>query len=113
MKHTKGNWTLEDGQITSPENVAIGMVYGADDFPCIDPDDHDMNQIIEECRANGHLLIAAPELLEALEGVLLDWHDGTIPLVYRGKPGSFDVARIRIARAKAAIAKARGITVQN
>jgi len=108
-KRTAGKWKIDDGQIvTVDDEWSIGYVHGADDFPCIDPDDHDMVAIIEECKQNGRLIAAAPKLLEALEGLLEDWHDGTIPLVYQGKPGMFDVAYRRIAKAKAILRKVKG-----
>jgi hypothetical protein len=55
-----------------------------------------------------NLISAAPDLLEALEGMLKELHDGVTPLLHRGKPGAFDVCTMRIAAARAAIAKAKG-----
>ena len=62
MKHTPGPWEVdkETGEIIARESV-LGIIYGADDFPCCEED------IDEECRANAYLIAAAPDLLEALE----------------------------------------------
>jgi hypothetical protein len=59
---TKGEWKvdLESGEITVNDSMVIGTVYGSDDYPCCDED------ISEECKANAHLIAAAPDMYEAI-----------------------------------------------
>lgn len=67
-QHTPGPWTFDPDEmsITAETGVMIARVTDLDDFPCVDPDTHDEDAIRRECIANGALLNAAPELLEAL-----------------------------------------------
>jgi len=54
--------------------------------------------------------VAEPDLLKALEDLLLELHDGITPILHGGNPGAFDVCTQRIARVRTAIAKAKGLT---
>jgi hypothetical protein len=58
----------------------------------------------EEDRANARLIAAAPELLEALRAALLDIEN----TAYDPNDGIASLARARLGRARAAIAKAEG-----
>jgi hypothetical protein len=65
--HTPGPWAVdEDGEITGHEGgTAIGRVYMYADFPCLDPDDVDQDVFDAESQADGRLMAAAPDLLDA------------------------------------------------
>lgn len=47
------------------------------------------------------------ELVEALEGMLGELHDGVTPLLHIGKPGAFDICTRRIAKARAVLSKVK------
>ncbi len=74
IQHTPGPWNvdLETGEIVAGKDkdfAVLGTIYGADDFPCSEDD------ISAECKANAHLIAAAPELLEAAKKALEDCVD--------------------------------------
>jgi len=73
-KHTPRPWiySVEDETIEreAPGGPPIAAVFGVDDYPCLDPDDHDIEAVRQECIANGRVLAAAPDLLEACEAAL-------------------------------------------
>lgn len=61
IQHTPGPWSIDDGQIRNSEGDSLGSV------PCTLGDETDA--------ANGRLMAAAPELLEACSRVLaaMEW----------------------------------------
>ena len=65
MPHTPGPWKVIDGEIIA-ESAVLGMVYGADDYPCCPETD----DITDECKANARLIEKAPTLLADLETVV-------------------------------------------
>ena len=75
MKHTPGPWEVdkETGEITANLSV-LGIIYGADDFPCCEED------IDEEYKANARLIAAAPDLLEACNEIYNSWHYFQCPI---------------------------------
>jgi hypothetical protein len=97
-KHTCGPWTHRNGRIfqTDREELTIAKVAIAFDG------DYSV--------ANGRLLAAAPELLDALENLVIDAN--TVAACYSRNPGNFALAlqtmRLSIEQARAAIAKATG-----
>lgn len=97
-KHTPGPWVLDDFEVSTERDPAnlIAHVYA-----CDRPENPDNEWDVGiETAANAKLIAAAPDLLEALEQimVLVD-ASGSTP-----RPS---VAKIIVA-ARAAIAKARG-----
>ena len=79
-KHTPGPWRVGGrGEYLNQLNIepCIGVAYG-----------HDVELI-----ANARLIAAAPDLLEALEALIEDQRDASLPV---------------LAKARAAIAKAKG-----
>lgn len=98
--HTPGKW----------EYTATVSFHDRPDLPCVVDEFRlvvaqcwDDGHTEEECEANARLIAAAPELLEALED-LLGWRDDSNNL---HKPIEVRAAYMR---ARAAIAKARGVT---
>lgn len=75
--HTQGEWQIdEDGEL-SAGIVAIGQIFGVDDFACIDDDDSERRaSVAEECESNRRLIAAAPEMFKWLEKVVRS--DGAI-----------------------------------
>lgn len=69
-KHTAGPWEFdpEDGYVTLG-TALICRVIQSDDFPCVD----ETPELESECQANGYLVSAAPELLEACRAALKQW----------------------------------------
>ena len=107
----------DDGIIPYTDMVTVAVLSG-------DPGGYDgefeqyLIDVLEDWFDGAHITVATepstfgfPDIVEgliaAMEGLLLDWHDGTVPTVYRGKPGAFDVATQRIAQAKSMINKAK------
>lgn len=101
-KHTPGPWFSPDGKtikqdyrpigLTEAAGCIIGAVMGG---PTSGPA---FIEVAEEVEANTRLISAAPDLLEALEGLLLAYNDP-------GNTGSTHDDKVEAARA--AIAKAR------
>ncbi len=88
MSHTPGPWRYDSGKIWTPRGWWVASVY------------EDMEEDIKG--ANGRLLAAAPDLLEALEA-MLSYTAELNPL--QGCDGRDHPA---VNQASAAIAKARG-----
>ena len=88
-KHTEGPWEvdLETGEIVAQESAVLGTIYGADDFPCLDEDEINEKEWLEECRANANLISAAPDLFKASKS-LVDW------LTSPGRTGKSRLERI-------------------
>lgn len=97
VKHTPGPWTVMERDSVG-DNIftvstpirRIANTYGS----------------TEVYEANARLVAAAPELLEALEGIVAEWNAGGIGRIARPKGG---VPQVGIAKALEAIAKARGV----
>ena len=98
-KHTQGPWKYDigDNEI-SHIGGPIATVFGVEDFPCLDPEEHDLKLIAGEMAANGRLIASAPELLEAAKCLLDFWKNGTAV-----QPGSLVAIELQ-----AVIAKAEG-----
>lgn len=88
--HTPGPWRVdfEDDPYSfeiQKDDVALGCVYGPDDFPCID--EENIGSLVAECAANARLIAAAPGLLsaaqEALDYFEREFTDDDEPLVAR------------------------------
>jgi hypothetical protein len=92
-KWTRGPW-LVDGEDEAIREAATGMLIADAE---VGPAAHD------ERRANGFLIVATPDLYEALR-VLVDRRERAC----REHGGSPDGSDGRYARARAALAKARG-----
>lgn len=118
-KHTPGPWAFDedDMSVSAAVGVHICTVSAASNFPCLDPDEDDTEKVEAECRANAHLISAAPEMLAVLTygpslalPEFLEWVANRLVNVHREPDGIDFVAslreRARIARA--AIAKAEG-----
>lgn len=99
-KHTPGPWILEGGSIYAYHAEALDLTSDVEPF-CIA--DRDMDTRIDfdaEGEANGHIIAAAPDLLEALK-----W----IAHHYANQDMNHRDFRVEAAqRAEAAIAKAEG-----
>jgi hypothetical protein len=93
MSHTPGPWTVAYGSVYS-ESGECRIAYMDRDEPMTKPTERD---------ANAQLIAAAPEMLEALEG-MTDMFERHI----ENRPGPNDAAA-RWDKARAAIAKARGV----
>ena len=96
MNHTPGPWTIGKYHVNAYDNTIYDAKNGYK-IAIVEGYTHDLK---EESEANAHLIAAAPELLEALKG-LIGWHD-CFPM----KEGEADLPVI--ATARAAIAKAEG-----
>ena len=89
-KHTPGPWGIERHYdpgykfISAKKHTALAQVVW-----CMEDEDRS-----PECEANAHLIAAAPELLEALEALVLDESKEYIPTRL------WDAARAAIAKAK-------------
>ena len=89
-EHTPGPWEIEDHYhfsyrwISGPEHSQLAQVVW-----CMEDEDRS-----PECEANAHLIAAAPDLLEALEALVLDESKEYIPTRL------WDAARAAIAKAK-------------
>ena len=59
---TPGPWEMDGDQLQNSEGCAIGTVYGADDFPCLDPDEMTDEGI--QCETNARLICNSPDLYE-------------------------------------------------
>lgn len=102
MRHTEGPWSLDfgdDGAVVYKEGVAaIANI----------PDD------LQSSRANARLIAAAPELLAALEeaNTLLTYCADSEPMGDANKGNVWDFERVEnaIQAARAAIARARGVS---
>ena len=75
-KHTPSPWEREPSdmgypgtQIRAERGGLVARLYAADDFPCLDEGMHD--QVNAEANANGNLIVAAPELLDAAKAAVL------------------------------------------
>lgn len=87
-KHTPGPWKFD-------HDMDGDFLIWADSKPCIAITDHDH----EDDKANGQLMAAAPELLDALGDALV--------VLYSGEGDIADI-EAAIKKAEAAIAKAKG-----
>ena len=106
-KHTSGKWIVEYARINQGgkkcpyvmsmlHSCCIGRIAGNTD---------------EEAAANGHLIAAAPELLEALEEFERACEDGLAEVVVNMKgPEDMDRWNHIASKRAAAIAKAKGET---
>lgn len=66
--HVPGPWTYEDGEILADRiGVPIANVLQPADFPCLTDEGRERAQA--ECDANGHVLAASTDMLEALRKV--------------------------------------------
>ena len=102
-EHTKGPWIWNGGYLISyiPDKFSAG---GYQDFEIIADDGSahgEYSATLDPDSADARLIAAAPDLLEALEGVL-SWHDDADNL---HKPLEVRAAYMR---ARAAIARAKG-----
>lgn len=70
-KHTPGPWEIdpETGELKG-NGYILGMIYGAQDFPCLDDESDEYREHLRECVANGQLVKTAPRLLDACEALL-------------------------------------------
>lgn len=84
-KHTPGPWKLDedDGMIHAVGGAAIAHVYGPDEFPCLDPEEDDIEAIRAEQEANARLIAAVPRLLELLKRRNERGHSNACALVLR------------------------------
>ena len=95
MSHTPGPWEIESSfnpgykNISAQKHTALAQVVW-----CMEDEGRS-----PECEANAHLIAAAPELLEALEALVLDESKEYIPTRL------WDAARAAIAKATGALAK--------
>lgn len=90
--HTPGPWHLEDGLIVAIRNNVPVPV--AEPRYVAAPIDHSQTRVRNEEAANARLISAAPDLLDALAGMLSDYAEhGEI------KNGSMQEARAAIAKA--------------
>lgn len=91
-KPSPAPWHISEGEIVADDGEMLGVVYRTEAWTSGDP-------VRGEDQANARLISAAPELLEALNGLLLafkahvQWH---------GEP------LVEVTAAEAAIGKARG-----
>jgi len=101
MSHTPGPWRVLPAEVTSGWGLCVGS-----DRVIVAQIKGPKNA---EKTANACLVAAAPELLEALRGMLRE-HDA-ITIAAGGKPGVTDRWPERAAAARAVIAKATGTQV--
>lgn len=124
MSHTPGPWAADDGEIVAEDGthvVCIGHDY--DDYGGIrgrwpkaadGQTPHDIEaQYDREIEANARLIAAAPDLLEALEGVMPglhgEWcgcHEGFDDWRHCSSPSHWSIGE----DARAAITKARPLS---
>lgn len=95
-KHTPGPWVAEPEQASDGRGIAICAPHNGWIVATITPEDGRPADVIDE--ANAALISAAPDLLAALEAMLVS--------VYRNAPMLSHTMEYDAARA--AIAKARG-----
>ena len=103
MTHTPGPWVASGMHILVDAHT-VASAIGKTMKPGWDgpPDDLDY----EQCCANACLIAAAPEMLEALEGLWLCCLQQHLKL--KGKPIGVACGSCPACRAKAAVEKARG-----
>ena len=89
-KHTPGPWTATISQTS--EGGDFWSVYGADDISIV----YITLRKRQELAANARLIAAAPELLEALEGLCAEVDEHEL-----GNPDVLRTARAAIAKARA------------
>lgn len=76
-KFTQGEWEIEDaterGEFTMTIESKVGdsfapvaTVFGIEDFPCVDAESHNLENIQAEMFANANLIAAAPKMYLAL-----------------------------------------------
>lgn len=92
-KHTPGPWAIEDGGIVEASGAPVCVLYTADDFPCWDGPE---GQLEAECEANAALIAAAPDLLALCEAMVA------------AVDGSHAQVMATVARMKVLIAKVKG-----
>ena len=85
-KHTPGPWVKDMNEVYGPENLPVADCNG---------------RTVQECNANARLIAASPDLLEALEGLVLE----------KDYPGMSEPERQLHQAARAAIAKATGTEI--
>ena len=108
MSHTPGPWeAIDDRQVVTLAEVETGRTYGygcENDFVC-DLNDSEYHQYRsdKEQAANARLIAAAPELLEALNDLLVwaDWHSDRRRSVSMDEPNTGALEKARAALAKA------------
>ena len=71
--HSEKPWKIDPqtGEIIAADGTVIGIIYGANGNPN-DPDPG-VREAAEQCRTNGRLVGAAPELLEACRAFVVAW----------------------------------------
>jgi len=95
-KHTAGPWTLEPdykGYLKGTIDVSSKDHGGLATVVWVMSNDASIGEKSPECEANARLIAAAPELLEALQQLLV-WDDGNLP------GDLMDAARAAITKAK-------------
>ena len=105
MKHTQGPWAISDGdECHGPANDILSIRIAHENGGAIaDVYSNCLVNTDAECRANAHLIAAAPALLEALQAVTSIY----VQLVNTGDAGRWDPEmEHEIQAARAAIAKA-------
>jgi hypothetical protein len=110
MKHTPGPWKAS-GEYVWHTDESSGMGYRFEEIAfnggClawVAADEGD-----KECEANAHLIASAPELLAALEGLILELSDELVfdEHDHHGNPGHESIV-CSLCMARAAIARAKG-----
>jgi hypothetical protein len=105
-KHTPGPWVVDD----SNPNLVARLVDGVYEYVCaVEPSSFSTREYSKEQEeSDARLISAAPELLEALKEITPNMPPPDAPCHYGIVPQSRCCHCQRIARARAAIAKAEG-----
>ena len=90
MKHTKGPWEISRGA----QNYAFSIESGSKTIALVP---HIPGKMVT--KANAQLIAAVPELLEACERLLDDWHSDDANF-YIKEPKHLELARQAIKKAK-------------
>jgi len=98
-KFTKGPWNQESTGDGKRICIGLGMFDGPNGYDVAEVYSDDVTEeTCVEAQANAHLIAAAPELYEALDGLI----------GVTDRPSAPDYVRDAIRAAHAALAKARG-----
>jgi hypothetical protein len=106
---TAGPWELdaEDFEVFEKDGGMICTVRHPQDSPCIDVGDEGYVEAATECEANANLIVAAPDIYEALKDAVR-WLDGMYQMHQGEALDSMPNNCLPRSAMRAALAKAEG-----